>query len=65
LVCHTTWLARDVFFVIALIFGAGGLVYMLRDMKIKQNDVLARLGKIEQRLARLEGRVNTYHEGGD
>lgn len=71
---HNTWLLRDILIVVALAFNAGALVWTfknhiaslkkdvgeIKETCLRHGEQLHDLG---QRIARLEGRVNTYYEG--
>ena len=65
----STWPIRDIFFGIILIFNAGGFVYIMANhlRHVNQNlaEIFLRLGKIEQRVARIEGGLSKRTEGDD
>ncbi len=60
------WPIRDILFLVAIVFNAGGLVWMVCNHMKHVNDHLSkiweRLEDIQQRLARIEGRLNSSHQ---
>ena len=62
----STWPLRDMVFLVILIFNAGGFVWMtfnhLTHIKKALDEILERLGLLEQRVARMEGEIDSKLE---
>lgn len=62
---YTTWVARDLFFVVMLAFNAGGLVYLVRNhlkhSADNQKEILRRLNKLEDDVSQIKGELKRMH----